>query len=271
MPAIRFLLALAALSVAFNVSSTEISSNPEELRRLAERYELGRGVDIDLQQAFRLYCLAAAQGDVEASHNLGWMYFSGRGLRYDPDLAAGWFQRAADGGNQLSKNMLELLAGAEPRADPACLRWRANGQSARQQVAAWVYANADAYDLDPELVLAVIAAESAYDPRARSHKGASGLMQLMPDTARRFGVDDIWDPGENMHGGMSYLRWLLQRYEGDVRLALAAYNAGESAVDHYHGIPPYAETEQYLRRIGRIYPKIKHPVPEAHPAIAMAK
>jgi soluble lytic murein transglycosylase-like protein len=105
------------------------------------------------------------------------------------------------------------------------------------------------YGLPPELVRAVIRQESAYDPFAVSVKGAQGLMQLMPGTARRFGVQDVFDPAENVLGGVKYLRFLLDRYEGDTRLALAAYNAGEGAVDRYSGVPPYAETRDYVERI----------------------
>ncbi|MEZ5394847.1 MAG: lytic transglycosylase domain-containing protein [Bryobacterales bacterium] len=105
------------------------------------------------------------------------------------------------------------------------------------------------YELAPELVRAVIRQESAFDPFAVSVKGAQGLMQLMPETARRVGVQDVFDPAENVLGGVKYLRLLLDRYEGDTRLALAAYNAGEGAVDRYKGIPPYAETRDYVQRI----------------------
>lgn len=105
------------------------------------------------------------------------------------------------------------------------------------------------HGLDPALVLAVIRVESGFDPLARSPKGAMGLMQLMPATARRFGVADPWDPAENLEGGCAYLAWLLDRYDGDRHLALAAYNAGEAAVDEHDGIPPYAETRAYVARI----------------------
>ena len=104
-------------------------------------------------------------------------------------------------------------------------------------------------DVEPELIDAVIRQESGYDPYAVSHKGAKGLMQLMPATARRFGVKDVFDPAENVQGGVKYLRQLLDRYEGDRRLALAAYNAGEGAVDRFGGVPPYRETQDYVDRI----------------------
>jgi soluble lytic murein transglycosylase-like protein len=104
-------------------------------------------------------------------------------------------------------------------------------------------------EVEPELIHAVIRQESGYDPYAVSHKGAKGLMQLMPATARRFGVKDVFDPAENVQGGVKYLRQLLDRYDGDRRLALAAYNAGEGAVDRFGGVPPYRETQDYVDRI----------------------
>jgi soluble lytic murein transglycosylase-like protein len=105
------------------------------------------------------------------------------------------------------------------------------------------------FQLAPALVLAVIATESNYNPNAVSPKNAQGLMQLIPDTARRFGVRNILDPAQNIRGGMAYLRWLLAYFEGDITLAAAAYNAGERAVERYRGVPPYAETRLYVRKI----------------------
>ncbi len=103
--------------------------------------------------------------------------------------------------------------------------------------------------MDPVLVHAVIGAESAFNPWAVSRKGAQGLMQLMPRTASALGVRDSFNPRDNIEGGVRHLRYLLDRYSGNVSLALAAYNAGEGAVDYYGGIPPYPETQQYVQKI----------------------
>ena len=108
--------------------------------------------------------------------------------------------------------------------------------------------------LSPELLHAVIQAESAYDSRARSSAGAMGLMQLMPDTARRYGVANAWDPTQNLQGGARYLRDLLDLFKNNLRLALAAYNAGEGAVKKYgNQVPPYPETRDYVRKVIDFY------------------
>lgn len=114
--------------------------------------------------------------------------------------------------------------------------------------------------VDPRFLHAVIWQESKYKVRARSHVGAQGLMQLMPPTARRFGCADPHDPAANIEAGAKYLRWLLKRFNGNVSLALAGYNAGEGAVDKYDGVPPYKETQDYVRIITGRYGKLHHPL-----------
>lgn len=117
------------------------------------------------------------------------------------------------------------------------------------------------YNIDPLLIYAQMHQESSFKLRATSHKGASGLMQLMPATARRFGVTDIYDPKQNIDAGVKYMRWLLNTFNGDVSLALAGYNAGEGAVMKFGWqIPPYRETQEYVRRITARYNSISNPM-----------
>lgn len=113
------------------------------------------------------------------------------------------------------------------------------------------------FDLDPALVRAVIHAESNFNARARSQKGAMGLMQLMPGTARMLGVADAGDPALNIRGGVQYLAGLLARFKNDVTLATAAYNAGPEAVQKYAGVPPYPETQVYVQRVRILHQRYK--------------
>jgi soluble lytic murein transglycosylase-like protein len=114
------------------------------------------------------------------------------------------------------------------------------------------------HNIDPLLIFAQMSQESSFKKKATSHKGASGLMQLMPATAMRWGVKNIYNPQQNIEAGVKYMRWLLDEFGGDVKLALAAYNAGEGAVKkHGNQIPPYSETRSYVARITAHYDKIK--------------
>lgn len=122
------------------------------------------------------------------------------------------------------------------------------------------------YGVDPELIRLVIGQESRFKSNARSHKNAQGLMQLIPETAQRFGIKDPYDPQQNITGGTRYLSWLLRRFDGDVKLALAGYNAGENAVSRYgNKVPPYRETKQYVKKIAAAYGSAYHTVPALKP------
>jgi soluble lytic murein transglycosylase-like protein len=115
-----------------------------------------------------------------------------------------------------------------------------------------IRAAARKYSIDSKIIHAVVETESFYRPNALSAKGAQGLMQLMPDTAKQLGVIDAFDPAQNIEGGTKHLKYLLDKYDGELSLALAAYNAGEGTVNKYGGIPPYSETRQYIEKIERL-------------------
>lgn len=143
--------------------------------------------------------------------------------------------------NRLLSAQLQALArkpAASPRPDGAGTGFQPLIQTAARR-----------YGLDPALISALIEVESGFDPRAASPSGAKGLMQLMDETAASLGVSDPFDPVQNVMAGARLLRQLLERYRGDVRLALAAYNAGAGAVDRHGGVPPYAETQAYVSRV----------------------
>jgi soluble lytic murein transglycosylase-like protein len=239
-----------------------LSKSPAKLLELAGRYENGRGVTQNTRKAVQLYCKAAAKGATRAAVQLGQIYAFGRGIYRDQDLAAAWFYQAAGKRDSTAINLLKVLkVDGKPKRETDCLldppvppasaaaRFASRPHPAKGKVAELVRQLAPGYQLDPELVLALIEAESNFNPRALSPKNAQGLMQLIPATAERFGVQDAWDPEQNLRGGMAYLRWLLARFKGDVQLALAGYNAGEGAVERHGGIPPYAETRAYVTRI----------------------
>ncbi|MEA9586198.1 lytic transglycosylase domain-containing protein [Xanthomonas sp. WHRI 10064A] len=134
--------------------------------------------------------------------------------------------------------------GAKPGVNFGAIRL--NTAAYQQEIAS----AAREFGVEEAIVRAIIHAESAYNPLALSRAGAQGLMQLMPGTARRFGVNDAYDASQNIRGGVQYLSWLLKRFNGDLTLAAAGYNAGEGAVDRYGGVPPYSETQRYVQRVG---------------------
>ena len=233
------------------------SNNKNDLTAWGRRYARGVGVAQDPQKAVRLFCKSARKGDTDAKFELGQIYAFGQGVKKDWDLAAAWYFAAAKGKNRKAETMLEILkVKGKPKRKTSCplgtgtsTRIASRRHPASGEIARMVRSMAPSYGLDPNLVLAVIETESGFNPKALSPKNAQGLMQLIPATAARFGVDNVWDPEQNLHGGMAYLRWLLDHFDGDVKLALAGYNAGEGAVERHGGIPPYAETRAYVKRI----------------------
>jgi len=274
---VRALLALAAVLGGSTAAAAEVSLPAGALAAQALAYEHGEGVPKDQRKAAVLYCEAARGGDVGAMFNLGWMYANGRGVARDDALAAFFFARAAREGHAQAREMLKFVDSAQlvypecmlppppdPSADVAVQTAQADDPYAdlspdKRRVAEMVVRAAPQYAIDPRLALAIVAAESNFQPDARSEKDARGVMQLIAATATRFNVRNRYNVEDNLQGGLSYLRWLLAYYQGNVTLAVAAYNAGEAAVDRYRGIPPYAETRAYVQRVQRLFSEEWHP------------
>ncbi len=179
--------------------------------------------------------------------------YSQKPARYSAKMAA-WLK-------QIKRHGFTSLCRSRSRSNTFVTANRGGSSQPSQQVSALINRLAPRYWLDPELVKAVVAQESGFNPRATSGKKAQGLMQLIPETQARFGVVNPYDPEDNLRGGARYLNWLLRHFSGDVALTLAAYNAGEKAVERYHGIPPYPETQNYVMKIRHHYPRRWHPVP----------
>jgi len=258
----------ASPAPAASVPSAAPETPAETLRAEAIRHEHGEGVARDPARAAALYCSAAKLGDAVSQYNLGWMYANGRGIDRNDAWAAYFFKAASAQGIVQAGRMLGAVGGDAAVQLPDCMKdppaaTPSGGapdakEPARPQVrlivppkaiAGLVQTLAPAYGVEPQLVLAIIQAESNFDPLALSPKNAKGLMQLIPETAERFRVQDPYDPKQNIRGGLAYLRWLLAYFEGDVALVAAAYNAGERAVERHLGVPPFLETRAYVRRI----------------------
>ncbi len=248
------------------------------LRQEALGYENGEGVERNPAKAAALYCKAARLGDADAQFNLGWMYANGRGVERSDATAAFFFHAAAEQGLEQAVRMLATVGGPpnyvpdcmidhappqmaelRPKAVPLAARPEVIPPDAPRHIVEIVKKHAPQYKLSPQLVLAFIKVESNYDTIALSPKNAKGLMQLIPETAERFGVSRPYDAEQNIRGGMAYLRWLMAYFEGNVPLVAAAYNAGEGAVNRYRGVPPYAETRAYVLRILAGFSRISHP------------
>lgn len=164
----------------------------------------------------------------------------------------------------MSGGTLEIPAGALVRIDPEDTFLPVKVKLLDVPYADFVAASARAHGVAPELVASVIAVESNFNPNAVSWRSARGLMQLRPETAARFGVTNVFDPAQNIDAGTRYLKELLLRYNGDLALTLAAYNAGPQRVTHYGAAPPYRETQNYIRRVTEKYRRaagdLMHPI-----------
>ncbi len=268
--ALLLALILAGLLVVSGQARANPASRPPGLTaagvnpfELARRYEAGESVPQNYHRAHLLYCQAARHGDNRAFLSLAWMYLNGRGVAQSDRAAAFWLRKAAAHGVPQAANLLRLISPVAP-ANPGCpshlMRDAGGGfapvtislAAAPHSIRRAAEETARHVGVNGNLLLSMIAVESAFDPLAVSPKNAMGLMQLLPTTAERFRVRDPFDYRQNLRGGATYIRWLLDRFQGNLRLALAAYNAGEGAVASHGGVPPFAETRAYVERVTRL-------------------
>jgi hypothetical protein len=281
------LLLLSQPGFAYTKTELEIFDNePPVTKDLLERASAlisdSSGVDGKSQEltwkAANLYCEAARYGSAEGLYRLGMLYAFGRGVPANRDYAANLFGLAAMHGHFEAQKMLEtieiktsdtplcVLEAVVPERAPA--NQYGDSQAIEDYVAKlpknkrWVLDLVQTistwYKVDSRLVLSIITAESNFKTNAKSNADAHGLMQLIPATAERFNVKNAYNASQNIKGGVAYLRWLLSYFRGDVTLTVAAYNAGEGAVDKYKGIPPYKETRGYVKKVMGLYQNNRH-------------
>lgn len=265
-------IAAQTIQIASNVQTNETSSDAKLITAAATSYENGEGVPRDYSKALELYCKAAGLGNRDAQFAIGWMYANARGVERDDAIARQMFAMAAAQGHEQAATMLRYTQSSVGARLPPCLAPAPDAPTSTTSTASLhaqgpnfkrvqgiVDKLAPNYEVDPQLVLAIIEVESGFNAAAKSPKNAQGLMQLIPETAQRFHVKNIYDEEDNIRGGMAYLQWLLAYYKGNVRLVAAAYNAGEKAVETHRGVPPFPETMDYVKKVSAIYKKALHP------------
>ena len=176
------------------------------------------------------------------------MFLNARGVPRDEAVGVAWLRLAAKRGSAQASHVLGHLGTVASDRTAGCRGSLASqGPIPPRAITALAEKIAAEYKVDPKLILAVIATESAFEIDAVSSRKAQGLMQLIEQTAERFGVRDVFEPADNIRGGTKYLKWLLARFNGDLSLALAAYYAGEHAVERHGGVPQYAKS--YLQKV----------------------
>lgn len=223
----------------------------------------------NLQKAIALYCVAASTGNPEGYFRIGRLLATGPASVHSAKMANSYLAMAMRLGNQQASRYYNPRVGNAPMGDQCGVGMRggqgsyfalpstpfnveaylARQSPGKQKLATMLRHAAKRHQVDVRLVLAIAIAESNLESRAVSAKNAQGVMQLIPETQQRFGVTQPFDPAQNIKGGVSYLKWLDRRFDGDWVLISAAYNAGEKAVERYGGIPPYDETQEYVKRV----------------------
>lgn len=277
--------ALGALPAMAALAHSEetFEQEPPLVRALLERASGHLADEQDADGAWKaasLYCEASRYGSAEGQYRLGMLYAVGKGVPANRDYAANLFGLASSLGHYEAQKMLETVA-LTADLTPLCVQKNvapdkpppepefASSPPIDAYVASlpkdkrWIVGLADKvaswHQVDSKLVLSIITAESNFNATAESNKQAMGLMQLIPATAERFNVKNAYNASQNIKGGVKYLRWLLSYFRGDVTLAIAAYNAGEGAVDKHQGVPPYRETKAYVRKVMALYQQEHHP------------
>ena len=260
---------LAAIALGAAIAVPAPAQEAPEAQVTPQRAETSQSVIArNSPQAVADLCRMARRGDAESQYQLAWLFAHGRGDTRRDDWASYLFFAAASQGHLDARRMLNSVTW--PQAEvPECLV-KSESPMARVQapsvevkapasIERLVRRLAPQFTVDPKLALTIISVESNFDSYAISRSAAMGLMQLIPQTAKRFGVRNAFDAQQNIRGGLAYLRWLLAYYEGDVALVAAAYNAGEGAVDRHRGVPPFDETREYVRRVVARFGNAPHP------------
>lgn len=264
--AIAFALLFSSGLQAGQIGAPQVELEPPRVRALLEEAWLLEKYSRSTQQkllAAALYCEAARAGSAEGHFRAALIHLRGTPpgqnlihaksfLYYAQELGHPFAERYLGEVRDVAIGVPECLTQAEAYRNLHGFDFTAHLTHLpreRRQIASLVARLAPEYDIAPELALAIAAAESNFNPKALSPKNATGVMQLIPATAQRFGVRDIWDVEENIRGGLAYLRWLMKRFANDVELVVAAYNAGEGNIERHQGIPPFYETRSYVFRV----------------------
>jgi soluble lytic murein transglycosylase-like protein len=280
-----FLVTVSVARADFSAQELRVFDNePSVIKDLLMRAIVLENDDDDPEATWKaatMYCEASRYGSAEAIYRLGMLYAFGRGVPENRDYAANLFGIASTHGHYEAQQMLETIQlkatstppctldavapekapiskTLEAQVSPEIDRYVDNLPKNKRWVLRLVNSISKWYKVDAKLVLSIISVESNFENIATSNMHAQGLMQLIPDTADRFNVKNAYNATQNIKGGVAYLRWLLAYFKGDVALTVAAYNAGEGAVNKYKGIPPYPETKQYVSKVQARYPFKTH-------------